>query len=220
MELEEIKICKIWGAQLKVLSDAQAGRFIKAIYDYIWDGQAYEFTRTRPETGLIMEALEVIRLNEAQSAGSEKTSGKETICEKMSRSEIAKKAAETRWSRKIEEAAAESDAAADKTSELQADGSEAEKPHADAADMTGLHDKYVQFCKTDEETAPKQEPHADASSGILGQSADVSHESGTVAEQHMDASGETHEMHEDACGMHGMHEDADACMKHGMHDDA
>ena len=96
MELERVKMYSNWGAQIEALSDEQAGRFIKAVYNYIRNGRTYEFTRIRPETGLILEALEMIRLDEAQNAGLEKQSGNESICEKMSRCEIAKKAANAR----------------------------------------------------------------------------------------------------------------------------
>lgn len=57
--MEWFRMQTIWGASLKRLSDAEAGRFIKAVYDYVRDGKEYD--GNGKEEILVVQALETLQ---------------------------------------------------------------------------------------------------------------------------------------------------------------
>ena len=58
--MDWFKMQTVWGASVERFSDAEAGRFIKALYAYVRDGVEYEGGSGREEP-LIFQALETLR---------------------------------------------------------------------------------------------------------------------------------------------------------------
>jgi hypothetical protein len=91
------KVQTVWGASVERFSDAEAGRFIKALFAYVRHGEEYDGSSGR-EDPLIWQALETLR-EDVESLKQKETSQRireEAIKEKR------RQAAKARWSKQTD----------------------------------------------------------------------------------------------------------------------
>lgn len=91
--MDWFKMQTIWGASLERFSDAEAGRFIKALFAYVRHGEEYTGTNGR-EDPIIWQALEMLRgdVEAFKTKEANQRLQEEAIKEKR------RQAAKTRWS--------------------------------------------------------------------------------------------------------------------------
>ena len=90
--MDWFKMQTVWGASLSRFSDAEAGRFLKALYAYVRDGEEYTGCNGR-EDPLVWQALETLRedVESFKQAEANQKAEEEALREKR------KQAAKARW---------------------------------------------------------------------------------------------------------------------------
>lgn len=120
--MDWFKMQSVWGASVERLSDAEAGRFIKALYAYVRDGVEYEGSSGR-EDPTIWLALEALR-GDIESFKQKEANQKE---HEEALKEKRREAAQARWAK-------QNDASACKEMQVHASASDAEVCIASASE--------------------------------------------------------------------------------------
>ena len=211
--VENFRMYTYWGEGIELLSDAEAGRFVKALYAYVIDGQEYECDVPGRESPLIAMALHMIQSDLEEAVREEEMAKEKAELARKTRSEAARKAAEARWGRHSRQKAC-----SDESSECgdmhepyagACDECEPQPGHADASDDRESRpegcEQHADGCAQCAECEPHPE-HADASDDCESQpgqadALDDREPQPDGCEQHAERCGE--------CEPHDSHEGAD-----------
>lgn len=120
--MDWFKMQTVWGASVERLSDAEAGRFIKALYAFVRDGEEYEGSSGR-EDPTIWLALEALR-GDIESFKQKEANQKE---QEEALKEKRRIAAQARWAK-------QNDASECKTMQVHSGASDAEICNASASE--------------------------------------------------------------------------------------